>query len=113
MGLTTAELSNIRGTPDDASAILMRVKAQTPLRITGKEGPWMQLLLRDGGTGWIHQSLVEKVVSPEVERRGQFLYTSPISFHQTAATRIRIPSRIGVASRPALVRSKALNCLNE
>ena len=32
-------------------------------------------------------------------------YTNPNIFHQTDATRIRIPKRIGVATRPTFVRS--------
>jgi hypothetical protein len=52
-------LSNIRTAPDDGSEIKMRVDTSTPLRVTGKEGLWLRLLLKDDSTGWIHQSLVE------------------------------------------------------
>lgn len=57
-GLTTAELSNIRSAPEGGAEVLMRVPVKTPLEITGAEGGWLRLRLRDGGAGWIHRSLV-------------------------------------------------------
>ena len=35
-------------------------------------------------------------------------YTNPKSFHHTAATTIKMANRMGVATRPTLVRSEAL-----
>jgi SH3-like domain-containing protein len=51
-------LSNIRAAAAETSDILMRVAARAPLQITGQEGSWLRLRLRDGRTGWIHESLV-------------------------------------------------------
>ncbi len=63
-GLTLPGLSNIRTAPDGASAVKMRVEGATPLRITGMEGPWLELRLQDESTGWIHHALVEKDTAP-------------------------------------------------
>ncbi|MCG6893109.1 MAG: hypothetical protein LJE65_05840 [Desulfobacteraceae bacterium] len=33
-------------------------------QVTGKKGNWLRLLLRDGSTGWIHQSLIARDDTP-------------------------------------------------
>jgi hypothetical protein len=33
----------------------------------GKQGDWLKLQLRNGSTGWIHHSLAQPEIEPEIE----------------------------------------------
>ncbi len=53
-------IAKIRSGPDMHASVLQRIPQGTRLKVVGKEGDWLKLKLRNGTTGWIYHSLVQK-----------------------------------------------------
>lgn len=60
-GRSLPELSNIRTEPNRSAAVKYRIGKGKRLKITGRQGQWLELGLRNGSFGWIHERLVEKI----------------------------------------------------
>jgi SH3 domain-containing protein/type II secretion system (T2SS) protein B len=60
-GLSVPVLSNIRTEPNPTAPVKYRISNGKRLRVTGRQGDWLELKLRNGSVGWIHESVVEKV----------------------------------------------------
>jgi capsular exopolysaccharide synthesis family protein len=61
---TRVFIAKIRSRPDLGAAVLQRVPQGTKLRSMGIEGDWLKLKLRNGGTGWIYNRLVQLIREP-------------------------------------------------
>ena len=58
--ITQASSANIRSGPDIHAKIIMQTHRGEALDVSGKNGEWLMLKLKDDSTGWIHRSLAEK-----------------------------------------------------
>ncbi len=59
MVTVTVNLANIRNAPSQKATIIMRVAKGTKLERTGTNGEWFIVKLKDGRTGFIHNSVAK------------------------------------------------------
>ena len=59
----TATLANIRSGPGSTYDIIWKVQQYYPFEVIKKEGAWYQFRDFEGDTGWVHDSLTDKIQS--------------------------------------------------
>jgi len=57
-------IARVRSGPSIHAPVLQLIRRGTRLRVAGIERDWLVLQLRNGGTGWIHQSLARPQRGP-------------------------------------------------
>jgi SH3-like domain-containing protein len=57
----TATIANIRSGPGSNYDILWNVQQNYPFEVIKKEGAWYQFRDFEGDTGWVHDSLTDKI----------------------------------------------------
>ncbi len=62
MGITTGEMINVRGKPTTKAKIVAKLEKGTQVRVLGKQGNWLQIVLpgqAEPELAWVYHSLVK------------------------------------------------------
>ncbi|KAF0127798.1 MAG: hypothetical protein FD189_1260 [Elusimicrobia bacterium] len=62
----TSKLANVRGGPGGNNESLWQVLRFTPFEVLGRSGSWVRVRDYEGDEGWVHGSILSKVVTVAV-----------------------------------------------
>jgi SH3-like domain-containing protein len=73
----TAKMANVRSAPGGGNETLWQVLRFTPFEVLGRSGAWVHVRDYEGDEGWMHGSILSKVVTVAVKTEKANLREKP------------------------------------